>query len=60
MIKVAFVDETGKQSDKRTFHVLTDCFYTDDRTARAKAKAIGIDLDRYNDTAMASIEVLKP
>lgn len=59
MIKVTLFETPEKLEDGHTYYVDTSCFIKADRTAKARARALGVDLTRYSNSAMASIDVLK-
>jgi hypothetical protein len=60
VIKVTLFEDVQKLSDGHTYYVDCLCFIKADKAAKTKAKALGVDLDRYSNSAMASMEVLKP
>jgi hypothetical protein len=60
MIKVVLFARVEEIDRSHTFYVDTGSFVIADKTARRRAKELGIDLNRICNTAMATIEVLKP
>lgn len=60
MIKVVLFERVEEIDHGHTFYVDTGSFVMADKAARLKAKELGIDLNRICNTAMATIEVLKP
>lgn len=60
MIKVTLFETTEMIEKGHTYYVDTSCFIKANRKAKAKAEAVGVDLKRYSNSAMALIDVLKP
>jgi hypothetical protein len=59
MIKVTFFETLEKLEDGHTYYVDTSSFVEAYEASRDKAKALGVDLARHSNSAMALIDVLK-
>jgi hypothetical protein len=60
LIKVTLFESIEKLEDGHTYYVDTSSYIEAYEAARDKAKALGVDFNRYSNSAMATIEVLKP
>ena len=59
MIKVTLFEDVEKIIEGHDYYVETTCFIRADKAAKDKAKALGVDLAKYSNTALSVINVLK-